>query len=256
MVVLKVKGKSEKEIFLYETSTKSAIDEVVTEIVEMWNLRLRIKWYITNGEELAKETGCEQLKKAVEDAREYTSVEYANRRKPCEKGVLEEHIKVMRGATMIANPQDYSKGVDVLAKEVESLEIESEDVRLKMQYTLQMMLDDCASGDMNEILDPHTAVMWFASKEMHRDKELWEFTGKNEKSTVLVKLTANNQHAPGKEPPVDQQMQKEMMAYWFKKQEEEKRIAEDDEIGWEGATWADPKQLKGAFQGLKDLKIR
>ena len=47
---------------------------------------------------------------------------------------------------------------------------------------------------MNEILDPNTAVMWFASKEMHRDKEVWEFTGKNEKSTVLVKLTANNQH--------------------------------------------------------------
>ena len=62
--------------------------------------------------------------------------------------------------------------------------------------------------------------------------------------------------APAKEPPADQKMQKEMMAYWFKKQEEEKRIAEDDEIAWNGSEWADPKALKTAFQGLKDLKIR
>jgi hypothetical protein len=257
MVVLKVKGKSEKDVFLYETTTQAEIDEAVSEIVEMWNLRLRIKWYITNGTDLAKETKCEQLTKACADAQEYIHADYATvKRKPCEKSVLEEHIKLIRGATMIANPADYSKGVEKLAKEVESLEIESEDVRLRMQFTLQIMVDEPASGDMNEVLDPKTAVMWFAQKEMHREKQLWEFTGKNEKSTVLVKLTSNNAHAPGKEPPVDQNVQREMMAYWYKKQEEEKRIAEDDEIAWNGSEWADPKALKTAFQGLKDLKIR
>ena len=49
---------------------------------------------------------------------------------------------IIPGATMIANPADYSLGVEKLAKEIESLEIESEDVRLKKQYTLQIMLDD------------------------------------------------------------------------------------------------------------------
>eukprot|EP00667_Euglena_gracilis_P018508 EG_transcript_19668 len=257
MVVLKVKGKTEKDVFLFETTTAASVDEVVAEVVEVWNLRLRLKWYVTNGQELGKEKKCEQLVKACEDASSYLSADEALvRRRPCTRAALEEHVRLIRGATMIANPADYAAPLEQLQKDIESLEVESEEVRLQKQFTMQIRLDDPSSADSAEVLDPKTAVMWFASKEMHRDKTVGDFVGKNEKTTALVKLTANNSHAPAREPPADSQMQKEMMAYWFKKQEEEKRLAEDDEIAWNGSRWADPKALKTAFQGLKDMKIR
>ena len=80
MVLLKVKGKGEKDVFLFETTAAAPVDGVITEVVEIWNMRLRVKWYITNGEELAKETKCEQLKKACEDASAQMAMQRARER--------------------------------------------------------------------------------------------------------------------------------------------------------------------------------
>ena len=40
-----------------------------------------------------------------------------------------------------------------------------------------------------------------------------------------------------------------MMAHYFKKQEEMKKLAEDDDDNFEGASWADPKAMKRGLTG-------
>ena len=97
MVVLKVKGKNETDVFLVETTTKADVGDAITQVVEIWNLRLRLKWYTTNGLELGKECNCDQLKQTCEDANAYMSAEQAARRKFHDKAALEEHIRLIRG---------------------------------------------------------------------------------------------------------------------------------------------------------------
>lgn len=59
--------------------------------------------------------------------------------------------------------------------------------------------------------------IWWAKKELKQDKFLSDFIGKNEKTTIIVKPNKKGQGAPVSEPPVDQETQKKMMAYYYKK---------------------------------------
>eukprot|EP01017_Pseudomicrothorax_dubius_P049280 TRINITY_DN9143_c0_g1_i1.p1 TRINITY_DN9143_c0_g1~~TRINITY_DN9143_c0_g1_i1.p1 ORF type:complete len:306 (-),score=58.42 TRINITY_DN9143_c0_g1_i1:22-891(-) len=70
--------------------------------------------------------------------------------------------------------------------------------------------------------DPKTATLWFASKELSRNKLLSDYVGKNEKVTIVVKLQASGAGAPVREPAVDQEAYKNMLAFYYKKQEESK----------------------------------
>jgi len=257
MVMLKVKGKGENDVFIYETPVAASVDAVVRDVVEISNLRVRLRCYVTSGQELARTLKCDGLKQACEAAAAVISGDEALvHRRPCVRSVLEEHVRLIRGATTTANPADAGVSVDDLRKQLENSDEDSDDVQIRKQCTLQILLDDPVSADARELLDPATAVMWFASKQLSRDRTLADFLGRNEKTTALVKVTPTDTHPPVKEPPVDTQTQRDMMAFWFRKQEEEKRLKEDDDIHWNNSQWADPNAMRATFQGLKDLRIR
>jgi hypothetical protein len=55
---------------------------------------------------------------------------------------------------------------------------------------------------------------------------------------------------PGREPVVNEEERKAMMAHYFKRQEEVKRLAEADEIDYLDSQWADSKEMKNNLQGL------
>eukprot|EP00658_Telonema_sp_P-2_P053236 TRINITY_DN41705_c0_g1_i4.p2 TRINITY_DN41705_c0_g1~~TRINITY_DN41705_c0_g1_i4.p2 ORF type:complete len:107 (+),score=34.80 TRINITY_DN41705_c0_g1_i4:277-597(+) len=101
-----------------------------------------------------------------------------------------------------------------------------------------------------------TATMWWSSKPMARDAELNKYTGKNEKTKIIVKLTAEGATAPPREPAIDARTQNEMMAFWYKKQEEAKKLVEDDDVSFGNSEWANPSGLKNQLQGQAGIKFK
>ena len=98
--------------------------------------------------------------------------------------------------------------------------------------------------------------LWWANKELAPTKPLSDYTGKNEKTKIIVKMTRKGSSAPMKEQPISQQEQKNMMAYYYKKQEQQKKLEADAEDGYLESSWADSKSLKKCFTGVGDVKFR
>mmetsp|Transcript_13861 Transcript_13861/g.35680 ORF Transcript_13861/g.35680 Transcript_13861/m.35680 type:complete len:155 (+) Transcript_13861:546-1010(+) len=95
--------------------------------------------------------------------------------------------------------------------------------------------------------------IWWANKELIRDKKLADYIGKNEKTTIIAKLQKRGYGAPVREPAVDEKTQKEMMAFAYKKQEEWKKLEEADEDSYMNAGWADTNALKNRLQGTGNV---
>jgi len=104
--------------------------------------------------------------------------------------------------------------------------------------------------------EPTSCVMWFAGKKMARDQLMSKYVGKNEKCVVKVKLTPANGSAPQREPAVDAETQKKMMALWHKKQEEQKNLEENNEDVYLNSAWANPKSMKNQLHGIGGGGVR
>ena len=55
---------------------------------------------------------------------------------------------------------------------------------------------------------------------MQTQKTLMDYVGKNEKTTIIAKLSKKGQGAPSREPVFSEEEKKKMMACAYKKQEE------------------------------------
>ncbi|KNE61836.1 hypothetical protein AMAG_07112 [Allomyces macrogynus ATCC 38327] len=119
---------------------------------------------------------------------------------------------------------------------------------------VQEILDDTedigATVHAKTVLDPNTATLWWAGKELKRGKLLSDFVGRNDKTTIIAKLQRKGTGAPMREPPLDERGQRELMAYYHKKQEELKRLEEDEDDAYLNSAWANPKALKSTFHGI------
>ncbi|KAJ2984884.1 hypothetical protein HDV02_000868, partial [Globomyces sp. JEL0801] len=105
-----------------------------------------------------------------------------------------------------------------------------------------------------QVYNPAESSLWWASKELQRGKLLSDFVGKNEKTKLIVKLQRKGQGPPVKEAPISEQEQKNMMAYYYRKQEELKKLDENEDDDYLASNWANPKSLKNAFNGIRDVK--
>jgi hypothetical protein len=56
----------------------------------------------------------------------------------------------------------------------------------------------CQFGGVD--LDPASATLWFAGKQLLPDKLLSEYMGRNERTRAVVKLQKNGQGPPAREP--------------------------------------------------------
>lgn len=77
-------------------------------------------------------------------------------------------------------------------------------------------------------------------------------------------MTHKGAGAPAREPAVDAETQKAMLAFYHKRQEQQKRLdaaAEDDDcdVGAPSASstarWADPRALKQHFAGVTSVRV-
>jgi hypothetical protein len=247
MVRLKVLGKSDRESFIYETTTTRNAAEVTSEMADMWNMRLRLSWYITVSKGLCKEHPNEctpELLQLAEAAEWY--IGNANGIQVNTPEELNRHLENIQGSvkkSYIAEAADLAK----TAKEMADLDTPTED-QMRKQAIMNIM-DDGNMADQNEILDPAATQSWTCGKRWDKDETVAKYTSSNEKTTMTVKMTKIGSAAPARTPVLSSQDQHDMMKWWQKRQEEEKRLAEDDEITYGDAQWADPRSLQKHFQG-------
>ena len=93
-----------------------------------------------------------------------------------------------------------------------------------------------------------------AGREFRRDQTVADRLGRNEKTKVVAKLQKPGAGAPAREPVVNEDERKSMMAHYFKKQEEMKKLAEADDDDYLNSSWADPRALKRSLQGQPSVR--
>ncbi|TPX49011.1 hypothetical protein SeMB42_g02775 [Synchytrium endobioticum] len=121
---------------------------------------------------------------------------------------------------------------------------------------LRMIMEgDIADLSLRGKMDKSDTSLWWASKEFKEDKKLSDYVGVNEKTKILVKLQKKGSGAPTKEAPLDEMGQRNLMAYYYRKQEEHKRLLENEDDDYLNSSWADPKSLKSAFNGIANISL-
>jgi len=279
MVKLHIKGTEKEDQFIFLTTCDANVDDVSCKVIGLWNERLRLKMIANASKELAKmgplrieaergitdteifaqsfpesklddctadpsgqrvgvppKTGG-QITQYAEAALEAISENRALQRKALTMEVIEEHRMNLRGCLLIAYPMGLPP------HEPLSLFLNEKE---KFEWV----------GDHKKLRDEKTGQLWFASRKLQRKDALSKYIGTNDKTKVIIKITSEKGGAPVREPNVDEESHKQMLAFWHKRQETEKELAKDDEDSYLASEWANPNQLKTAFQGMKDLRIK
>ncbi|CAD2213012.1 Protein of unknown function (DUF2870), putative [Angomonas deanei] len=154
---------------------------------------------------------------------------------------------------MILFPSECS-GNDACKRLTAILEDDSQnDVEKSKAHRILSIIDDYAT---NEKILSGPATMWWSGKPLAADADFTKYVGKNEKTKITVKLTAEGAGAPPREPAVDARTQAELMAHYYKKQEEMKKVIDDEDLSFGNSEWADPKGLKKQLLGVDNVKYR
>jgi len=277
MVILDVKRSEKKNEFLYETTVKMNVGELLRELCEVHNLRLKVLRLALCCKELAKHgpirpeetrgisddlskvteldvnaygqptnpdengmrTGCppppevsEVLSRTAEEAEAAVSVELVAQRRTLDRLTCQAMIDNMRGAVMIAYPAFH---------------------RLPVYDPARMELEDKEELDgtteLQAVLDWAQTNLWWAGKELQVANTLEEYVGRNEKTKIVAKLVPKSAGAPCREPRIDENTHKAMLAHYYKKQEEQKKLQADEDDSYMDSEWANPKALKDALVG-------
>lgn len=277
MVILDVKRSEKKNEFLYETTVKIPVAELLKELCELHNLRLKVIRLAVTCKELSKHgpirpeetrgisddlskvseldvnaygqptnpdehgyrTGCppppevsDVLMRTAEEAEAAVSVELVSQRKTLDRRTCQSMIDNMRGAVMIAYPAYHR----LPAYDPTRLELEDREE-----------LDGVS--ELQNVLDYSQTNIWWAGKELQGSKTLEEYIGRNEKTKIVAKLAPKSSGAPVREPRIDEQTHKAMLAHYYKKQEDQKKLQADEDDSYLDAEWANPKALKDALVG-------
>lgn len=279
MVLLHIK-KSDSNQFIYETTRDSPVEQVIRELVTVSNLRLKLDKVATAIEDLIKKgplkpeetrglsdnensttppfpdhlytpdethyrTGwCVPESLGVRVLETLQSARHLIHKSRTEQRVLttitelSEHFQLMRGALMMAYPGYHG----LPAWEPAMLIYESPEPK------------DLFQGE--DWIEESDATLWFAGKELLRGKALSFYVKGNENTKIIAKLTRSGSGAPVREPLVDPETQKQMLAWHHKKSEEAKKMQSVDEDDYLNSAWADPRGLKKQLHGSNDIKWR
>ncbi|KAG7201364.1 hypothetical protein KM043_004129 [Ampulex compressa] len=143
----------------------------------------------------------EVLKNTIEDARSMTSKKLVQQGKLVTRQVVLEALDVLRGAVTIVYPMGLPPH-DTIRQEFENVE------------------DLTGTQASLEVIDPQLAQLWFSGKELLPGKKVKDFLGRNEKTTVIVKLQARGAGRPGREPLMSEDEKKQLMLHAYKRQEQ------------------------------------
>eukprot|EP01028_Stygiella_incarcerata_P007103 TRINITY_DN2900_c0_g1_i1.p1 TRINITY_DN2900_c0_g1~~TRINITY_DN2900_c0_g1_i1.p1 ORF type:complete len:286 (+),score=81.00 TRINITY_DN2900_c0_g1_i1:166-1023(+) len=280
MVLIHVK-KGTSDCFLAETTVHNENSVIRKELVDIWNLSLRLRRLGREVEQLAKfgpikpesefvapgepkldDLSLEDSKGKEEDpTRDPTGIRIGHPAGPEHAELL---MKTVEDGLRVIDPANCAKRKILTKAEVEEA-ISNVRGAVMIAYPggipshdpVQMILEDredlSQKQDSLDILDPETAAMWWAGKRLLSEDKLMKYVGKNEKTKIIVKLQKAESGPPVREPPIDEETQKMMLSYYYKKQEEEKAMKEDPDDVHHDSSWADPEGLRSQFQGLGNI---
>ncbi|PFH35635.1 putative protein c21orf59 [Besnoitia besnoiti] len=273
MVLIHVKTTDEKNQFLFETQAAVRVNELREELVDLYNLRLQTlqladacKGLAAHGPLRPEET--RGLTAEVAKLSDLDVYAYGQPTNPDPTGyrtgvqpppetveILEEtatrsaetvsHLKVqskeplttravrsafenLRGAVMIAYPGFHD---------------------LPEWDPARILLEQEETGNTLEPFDKEKTALWWAGKELQNDKVLSHYVGKNEKTKIIARLQPKAAGAPIREPRIDAETHKAMLAYCHKKRRDEQELEDDDDDSYLGSEWANPRGLKNALVG-------
>ena len=171
------------------------------------------------------------IEKTVQDAKQLCAKENPELKKQVTRAELLEARNTIKGAVMIAFPMNLP---------------DWDPVRIIIEDNEDVSGTQAAA----DFMDPETCCLWWASKNLLREKKLSDFVGRNEKTKIVAKLAKSGAGAPVREAPLTESQQKDLMAYYYRKQEENKVLVENDDDSYLNAPWADTKSLKKSFTGM------
>lgn len=277
MVFLKFKN-SESDQFIHETRTDLDLDQVIRDLVRIYNKRLQLTALISETEELLKYG---VMTKTIEEVHESSSSSASSsasttkdthhaadpsmRRAggpPKDERIVATMNKTIEEAKFYLSPgytlQKKSltlEGLEQMIQNIRGAIMIAYPMGLPSHDSISFILSDHFShGDMYNADDGST-TLWFAGKELQRGQKLQDYKsiGRNEKTMIIVKLAKKGSGPPAREPPLTEEMQRNLMAYYYKKQEEQKKLLEDSDDTYVNSVWADPKGLKNHFQGINNV---
>ncbi|KAK2823397.1 hypothetical protein Q7C36_019997 [Tachysurus vachellii] len=175
------------------------------------------------------------LKKTMEEAKALISNKQVQANVCVTMDMVNEALDQLRGAVMIVYPMGLPPHDPI------RMELENQEDLAGTQASLQ-------------VIPEKNAQLWWAGKELHWDKKLQDYIGKNEKTKIIVKIQKKSQRAPAREPLMSEDQQKEMMLCSYRRQEELKKLEEADDDSYLQSEWSDQQALKRQFQGLANIK--
>jgi len=275
-------------LFLYETTTAIPMEQLLKELADLYNNILKIRRLASEVEQLAEfgiakptqavgltdeqiielkiqdewtpkcfpsggsvfrkddigqRTGnapndklAQVLSKTCADAKAATSKDQAAANKTLTADLVQDEFDKIKGAVMIVYPMGLPPYDDV-------------------QHILNGTEDLAGREDSKHVIPVEEAQLWWAGKEMTKGKKLMDFVGKNEKTKIVAKLQKRGGGAPVREPVVDEETQKQMMAFAYKKQQQMQKLEEADDDAYMSSAWANPSALKNRLQGTGSIGI-
>lgn len=175
------------------------------------------------------------IKKTIEEAKALISKKQVQAGVCVGMEVVTDALEQLRGAVLIVYPMGLPPH-DPIRMELEDKE------------------DLSGTHAGTEVIKESEAQLWWAGKQLEETKLLSDYVGKNEKTTIIVKIQKRGQGAPGREPVLSHEEQKEMMLHYHRRQEELKKLEEEDDDSFLAAEWADSHALKRQFHGVKDIR--
>jgi hypothetical protein len=259
MVKLHIK-KGDESQFLYETSTTIGIDELLINLTNIYNGRLKVQRLCAEMEELTNhgvslppnmqgltDEQIDELKlkdewgeKCVPSGGAVFKKDDIGRRNgkaPGDKMSVVLKKTIHEAKEVISKKRVERDDCTTLAQVQEAVQILKGAVMIvypmglpphdPVKTELENTEDLSGTQASLEVITEDVASLWWAGKEMVRGKTLGDFIGRNEKTKVVCKLQKKGQGAPAREPVVTEHEQKEMMAYYYRKQEEFKKLTEE-----------------------------
>jgi len=280
MVVIQIKT-GDNDGFLYETTCAALNDDMIRDLVRVWNLRIRLRQIIGGLIDLAEygpmkdpnKAGLDEIHEKyagerIEKGEFYkpdpTGMRTGNGVSSQLKDTIEQVINDVQSALdknnvlrkiaislpLLQEKMDLVRGVVIMAFPMGLPEWDT--VRLTIEGNEG--LDGTAAGQ--ELIDENTAELWVASRIFDRSsgRTVADRLGNNEKTKVVGKLQRPGNGPPGREAAISEDEKKAMMAFYFKKQEEMKKMSESSEDDYLNSSWADPKQLQKSLRGQSDVR--
>ena len=245
--------------FLYKCPNETNVGVATDTVQRIQNFRVRLKWMCQSAKELAKDVAANEemstlLLHVAAEGERYLDLARAEAKMFSTEEELKKLCDDIRGAVIMAFPEKCS-GTDAQARLVAIMDADATGEKERATaHRILSCLDEQAATP--EILTATDVVMWWAGKPLLRAETFVKYVGKMEKTKIIVKLSADKEHAPPREAPIDAKTQNEMMAYWYRKQEEHKKLVEDDDVSYANSEWADGHSLKNQLQGMGGVKFR